>query len=151
MIRGHQCASFSENRTSSKNLVPELGPKRGSNRAPKQLFRHYLKKASFVFPDFLHVIRGHQCASFSENRTSSKNLVSELGPKRGSNRALKGPLRHYLKKSVSHFPDFLHVNRGYQCASFGENRMSGKNLVGELWPKKLSANQRARFLKMDFL
>ena len=119
-----------------KNLVfPKFGEK-GSNRAPKRLFQHYLKKASFVFPDFLHVIRGHQCASFSENRTSSKNLVPELGPKRGSNRAPKGPFRHYLKKSVSDFPDFLHVNRGYQCASFGENRMSRKNLVPELWVKR---------------
>ena len=61
-----------------KISVPEIFGKLGPNWAQNRPFQIFLKIGSKDFLDILHMIRGHYCAHFAENRMFSKILVSEL-------------------------------------------------------------------------
>ena len=50
----------------------------------------------------------------------------------------KGLFLNFLENSSFVFLDIVHVDRGQYCASFSENRMSGKILVLEILGKKWS-------------
>ena len=59
----------------------------------------------------------------------------------------KGLFLNFLENSSFVFLDIVHVDRGQYCTSFSENRMSGKNLVLEIWGKKWSKwGQKGLFL-----
>ena len=60
---------------------------------------------------------------------SGKILVLEILGKKWSKWGQNGAFRDFLENSSFVFLDIVHVDRGQYCASFGENRMSGKNLV----------------------
>ena len=59
----------------------------------------------------------------------------------------KGLFLNFLENSSFVFLDIVHVDRGQYCASFSENRMSGKILVLEISGKKWSKRgQKGLFL-----
>ena len=72
-----------------------------------------------------------------------------------ANRAQYGPkIRFwgYSQKSNHWMSCFLCLNdRYHNYALFCENRMFGKNLVLDLWPKMVLTNQIARFFKFEYL
>ena len=82
---------------SGKNLVLEIWGKKGQNGGQNGLFRQYLEMFSFVFLDFVHVNRGQQCASFSENRMSGKNLVPDIQGRKGGQMDPKWDLWVYFE------------------------------------------------------
>ena len=63
---------------SQKNPVfPDFGPN-GPKTVKNRLFSILLKIGSKDFLDIMHLIRGHYCAHFAENRMFGKNPVPEL-------------------------------------------------------------------------
>ena len=78
---------------------------------------------------------------------SGKILVFEILSKNWSKWGQNGAFRDFLENSSFVFLDIVHVDRGQYCASFGENRMSGKILVLEILGKKWSKrDQKGLFL-----
>jgi hypothetical protein len=47
-----------------------------------ELFSIFLKIGFLEFLDVMHLIRGHYCAHFAENRIFGKNPVPELWPEK---------------------------------------------------------------------
>ena len=100
-------------------------------------FFDYMSKSLHLFFQIFYMLIGVNSAHLlAKTACPAKIWFSRYRVKRGSDGGQNGVFRLYVEKSSFVFLDFLHDNRGQQCASFRENSMSGKNLVLEIWGKK---------------
>ena len=121
-----------------------------ANQRARFLKMDFLRKACLVFSDFLHVNRGPQCASFGEIQTSRKNLVPDLGPKKGAKFARFGRFWILLEKSCPYFIDFMLVIRVQQQPHDALNRTYSPFRFWIYRPEKTQKNGPKRSKTDDF-
>ena len=97
-------------------------------------FFEIFSKSLHQFSQILYMVIDINSAHLlAKTACPAKIWFSRYRVKRGSDGGQNGVFRLYVKKSSLVFLDILHGNRHQQCASFSENRMSGKNLVLKIW------------------
>ena len=116
----------------AKFWFSRYGAKRGQNGVKMKFFGIFSKILHLFFQIFYMLIGVNSGHLLAKTACPAKIWLSRYrvkGVKRGS----KWSFSTISQKVFICFLDFLHVNRGQQCASFSENCMPGKNLVLGIW------------------